>query len=237
MLKKIAIGFVLLVLIAVAAIYGNYFFWKAIEDRDAVKKVNEQHAAADIEGDQIFRSRISSLQNLGIMGEKVAESKADSCYIDPAYAGFTTSTWEQFCQLNYLVGYTALLSREETFTRLETAALHKEDRTFPRRIRRGNRRGCNFSSWRRNNVRYVPAGSIPEGDDCRIPDPVYGIRPRGARMPGSTKFDYTFNPDAIDQSVDLLWITYTQSYYREDLGCTPLPLCSNSPRSKPIKAD
>jgi hypothetical protein len=233
MLKKIAIGFGLLVLIAVAVIYGNYFIWKAIEDRDAQKDVNEKHAAADIEGDQIFRSRISSLQQLGIMGEKVAESKADTCYITSG-GGFV-GRWEQFCQLDYLAGYTAPLSREESFAHLETASLHKEDPMF----RRGsvNRRGCGYDTGAFNNIIYVPAGSIPEDDLCRIPDPVNGVRPFGARQPGSTLFDYTFDPDAIDQSVDLLWITYTHRYYREVLRCRPGLLCSGLPRSTPIQAD
>jgi hypothetical protein len=56
-------------------------------------------------------------------------------------------------------------------------------------------------------------------------------------MPGSTSFDYTFYPRLIDQSVDLAWITYRHKYYREDLGCVPLTLCWNSPRSTPIQAD
>jgi hypothetical protein len=197
--------------------------------------VNEQHAAADIEGDQLFQSRISSLQQLGIMGEKVAESKADTCYIDSSTSGFAITSWEQFCQLDYLAGYTAPLSREESFAHLETASLHKEDPMF----RRGsvNRRGCGYDTGAFNNIIYVPAGSIPEDDLCRIPDPVNGVRPFGARMPGNTKFDYTFDPDTIDQSVDLLWITYTHRYYREDLGCTPDPTCFSSPRSTPIQAD
>jgi hypothetical protein len=46
MLKKIVIGFGLLVLIAVVVIYGKYFFSKAMNARAAVKNVNEQHAAA-----------------------------------------------------------------------------------------------------------------------------------------------------------------------------------------------
>ena len=228
MLKKIVIGFGLLVLIAVAVIYGNYFIWKAIEDRDAVKEVNEQHAAADIEGDELFRSRISRLNQLGILGEKVAESKADTCYI-VSRGGFK-SRWLQFCQLDYLAGYTALLSRDETFTRLQT--LHKDDP--PLYLYRSIRNGCGFAQ----QLRYVPAGSIPE-DECRIPDPVNGVRRFAARQPGSTKFDYTFDPDAIDQSVDLVWITYKHRYYREDLRCRPLTFwpCSALPRSTPIQAD
>ena len=44
MLKKIVIGFGLLVFIAVAVIYGKYFLYKAVNDRASVKNVNEQHA-------------------------------------------------------------------------------------------------------------------------------------------------------------------------------------------------
>jgi hypothetical protein len=237
MLKKIVIGFSLLVLIAIVLGCGRYSPLRPFKDRAAQKDVNEKHAAADIEGDQLFRLRISRLRQLGILGEKVAESKADTCYINSVAAGFTTVSWEQFCQLDYLAGYTALLSREETFTRLETASLHKEDPMF----RRGsvNRRGCGYDTGAFNNISYVPAGSIPEDDLCRIPDPVNGITPRGARMPGSTKFNYTFDPDAIDQSVDLLWITYSHRYYYEDLGCRPgLYFCGlTPPRSTPIQAD
>ena len=91
-----------------------------------MKKVNEQHAEADIEGDRNFQSRISRLHQLGILGEKVAESKADSCYIEN-WGGFK-SRWLQFCELDYVAGYTALLSRDETFTRLQT--LHKEAPPF-----------------------------------------------------------------------------------------------------------
>ena len=236
MLKKIAIGFGLLVVIAVAVIYGKYFLYKAVSDRAAEKDVNEKHAAADIEGDEIFQSRISRLHQLGIMGEKVAESKADSCYIDSYDYGFTTGGWEQFCQLDYLAGYTALLSREETFTRLETAALHKEDRTFPRRLSARHRGGCRYSVWQSNNITYVPESSAHErGEYCYIPGTVTGIRPRGVARPGNTKFDYTIDYDAIDQSVDLLWINYTHKYYREDLGCRPEPFCMVSPRSTPIQ--
>ncbi len=232
MLKKIVIGSGLLVLITVSVCCWNYTFFTAAKERAAVKNVNEQHAAADIEGDQIFRSRISSLQQLGIMGEKVAESKADTCYINRWYTGITTAGWEQFCQLDYLAGYTALVSREETYTRLQ--ALHKEDPTFP--LQPSIRNGCRYSPWPNNAVSYVPAGSIPEGNDCRIPDLAGGIGPGGINKPVSTKFDYTFDPDAIDQSVDLLWITYTHRYYREDLGCAGL-FCGKTPRSTPAQAD
>ncbi len=233
MLKKIMIGLFLLVLVAVALIYSNYFFWKVINDRDAVKKVNEQHAAADIEGNQIFQSYVSSLQQLGIMGEKVAESKADTCYIDSASAGFTIRTWEQFCQLDYLAGYTALLPQEETFDRIEAASLRKEDRNFPQRR---SWSGCSYGGSGSNGVTYVPTDSISKDDDCRIPDRVKWVGLFGAGRPGNTNFDYTFAPDTIDQSVDLVWITYTHRYYREDIGCLPLSLCSN-PRSTPIQAD
>jgi hypothetical protein len=232
MLKKITLGFgllVLIVLIVVAVIYGKYFSSKAAKDRAAVKNVNEQHAAADIEGDQLFRLRISRLRQLGILGEKVAESKADTCYIDANCVGFGCQSWWQYCQLDYVVGYTALLSREETFTRLQT--LHKEDP--PYYLYRSIRNGCGFAQ----QFRYVPAGTIPEDHNCQIPDLIGGLGPFGTRLPGSTKFDYTFDPDAIDQSVDLLWITYKHRYYREDLGCTPDPTCFSSPRSTPIQAN
>jgi hypothetical protein len=235
MLKKIVIGFGLLVLIATVLGCGKYSPLRPFKDRAAAKRVNEQHAAADIEDDQIFRSRASSLQQLGIMGEKIAESKADTCYIDSYAHGFTIAGWEQFCQLNYVAGYTALLSKEETFTRLQT--LHKKDPTFYLyRTYRSVGDGCRFYPSEFNTVSYVPAGAIPDGSDCRIPDLVGGIGPGGIRKPVRTKFDYTFDPDAIDQSVDLLWITYSHRYYREDLGCSGL-LCMNSPRSKPIQAD
>ena len=234
MLKKIVIGFGLLALIAIVLGCGKYSPLRPFKDRAAAKIVNEQNAAADIEGDEIFRSRISSLQQLGIMGEKVAESKADNCYIEPTYAGFTTARWEQFCQLDYLAGYTALLSRDETFDRIDTASLHKEDPTFPYRLH--SKRVCGYSVSLSPNVIYVPADSIFKRDYCRIPDPVSGMRPRGPLMPGSTKFDYTFDPDAIDQSVDLLWITYKHRYYREDLGCAGL-LCGATPRRTPVQAD
>jgi hypothetical protein len=241
MLKKIAIGFGLLVLIAlikVAVIYGGYLSSKAANDRDAIKNVNEQHAVADIEGDRLFRSRISSLQQLGILGEKVAESKADNCYIEANCVGFGCQSWEQFCRLDYVAGYAALLSRDETFDRIEIASLRKEDPTFPTRYHPSNRSGCRYSAGRSNNITYVPAGSIPEGEDCRIPEPVSGMKPRGERKPGSTKFDYTFDPDAIDQSVDLLWTTYTHRYYRENLVCRPGLLSGCGPsRSTAIQAD
>jgi hypothetical protein len=228
MLKKIAIGFGLLVLIAVAAIYGNYFFWKAIENHYAQEDVNEQHAAADIEGDEIFRSRIASFQKIGILGEKAAESKADTCYI-VHWGGFGTGRWLQFCQLDYVTGYAALLSRDETFARLQT--LHKEDP--PLSLYRSPN-GCGLAT----QFRYVPAGSIPE-DECRIPDLDGGTRHFGILRPGNTKFDYTFAPDTIEQSVDLVWITYKHHYYREDLRCRPLTFwpCSALPRSTPIQAD
>jgi hypothetical protein len=237
MLKKIAIGLGLLVLIAVAVIYGKFFITRAVKDRAAVENVNKLHAAADIEGDELFGSRISRLQQLGILGEKVAASKADTCYINSAHGGFSISTWEQFCQLDYVAGYTAPLSQEETFDRIEAAPRHKDDPTFPRRLHPANRRGCRYSVWPENNITYLPVGSIPKGEGCHIPYLVNGITPRGARLPGTTSFDYTFNSDEIDRSVDLLWITYTHTYYREDLGCTPDPLCSSSPRSTPIQAD
>jgi hypothetical protein len=237
MLRKIAIGFgllVLIVLIKVAVTYGMYFSSKADKDRAAVKNVNEQHAAADIEGDEIFRSRISRLHQLGIMGEKVAESKADTCYITPS-GGFGCR-WTQYCQLDYVAGYTALLSREETFDRIEAASLRKKDPTFPGRLHPSHRRGCRYGKGRGSNVRYVPAGSIPE-DDCHIPDPVNGVGRFGAGRPGSTSFDYTFDPDTIDQSVDLLWITYKRHYYWENLECRPGLLPLAPPRSTPIQAD
>jgi hypothetical protein len=238
MLKKIVIGFGLLVLIAIVLGCGKYAPWTPFRHYAAVKNVNEEHAAAVIEGDEIFRSRVFSLQQLGIMGEKVAESKADTCYIEPICVGLGCSTWEQFCRLDYVAGYTALLSREETFDRIEAASLYKESPTFPKRLHWSNRGGCRYSPSPSPNVIYVPANFIPksEYDGCRIPDRANGVGPFGAGMPGNTKFDYTFDPDAIDQSVDLLWITYTHRYYREDIGCSGL-LCMNSPRSKPIQAD
>jgi hypothetical protein len=191
--------------------------------------VNEEHAAAVIEGDEIFRSRIAGFQKIGILGEKVAESKADICYINESVVGLSSS-WYQDCKLNYVAGYTALLSREETFTRLK--GLHEEDSTFPK-LSQFMRKGCRYSAI----VSYVPAGSIPKGNDCRIPDLFGGIRPRIDGVPRSSKFDYTFDPDAIDQSVDLLWINHTQRYYQESLWCVPEMLCFNSPRSTPIQAD
>jgi hypothetical protein len=224
-----------LLLIAVAFIYGRFYVSKAARDRAAVKNVNAQHAAADIEGDQLFRSRIDRLSQLGILGEKVAESKADTCYIDPEGGGFSIEKWVQRCQLDYVAGYTALLSRDETFARLQTASLHEEDPSFPRL--RTNRRGCRYSSWPSNSVSYVPAGSVPDSDDCRIPELVNGVGPRGAGSPGSTSFDYTFDPNAIDQTADLLWITFTHSYYQEDLECRPGLTCFDPPRSTPIQAD
>jgi hypothetical protein len=163
---------------------------------------------------------------------KVAESKADICYIESMAAGFSIRTWEQVCQLSYLAGYTALLSRKETFTRLRN--VHKEAPYFPLPSRPRN--GCWYTFHPSNSISYVPADSIPKGDDCRIPDTVSGIKPRVARKPGSTKFDYTFDPDTIDQSVDLLWITYPYIYYKEDLGCRGFG-CVESPRSTPIQAD
>ena len=236
MLNKIAIGFGLLVLIAIALGCGRYSPLRPFKDRAAQKDVNEQHAAADIEGDQIFRARISRLHQLGIIGEKVAESKADTCYIKSTGAGISIETWEQFCKLNYLIGYTALLSRGETFDRIEAASLHKEAPTFPTRHHWSFRGGCRYSPGSSNNISYVPADSTPEDDACRIPDPASWVGPFGARKPGNTKFDYTFDPDTIDKSVDLLWITYTHRYYRENLGCSGL-LCMNSPRRTPVQAD
>lgn len=239
MLKKIVIGFGLLVLIAVSAIYGKYFLSKAINARAAVKNVNEQHAIADIEGDQIFRSRITSLQKLGIMGEKVAESKADTCFIDSVEGGFATLTYEQRCQLDYVAGYTALLSREETFTRLQS--LPKRNSTF--NLYSSAPDGCAYRMspfWVAGNLCRVPAGTIPESRNdsgCGIPDPVNGIPYPRAGFPQSTSFDYTFDRDAIDQSVDLLWINYIHRYYREDLGCRPGLFCGGPPRSTLIQAD
>jgi hypothetical protein len=237
MLKKIVIGFGLLVLIAVVVIYGKYFFSKAMNARAAVKNVNEQHAAADIEGDQIFRSRISSLQQLGIMGAKVAESKADTCYIGSVDGGFVTIRYEQRCKLDYVAGYTALLSREETFARLQT--LPKRKPTFNLYSRPADGR-CVYRMqpfWEAGSLRRIPAENIPKSNDCRIPDLINGSPRPIARIPQSTSFDYTFDPDATDQSVDLLWITYSHIYYWENLGCTPDPFCFSSPRSTPIQAD
>jgi hypothetical protein len=76
MLKKIAIGFGLLVLIAVSVIYGKFFITRAVKDRAAVENVNAQYAIADIEGDQIFQARISSLQEQGIIGEECPSCSA-----------------------------------------------------------------------------------------------------------------------------------------------------------------
>jgi hypothetical protein len=235
MLKKIVIGFGLLVLIAIVLGCGKYSPLRPFKDRAAAKRVNEQHAAADIEGDQLFRARVSILQQLGIMGEKVAESKADTCNIQSYGSGISVN-WEQRCQLDYVAGYTALLPQEETFTRIEAASLDKEVPRFPKRLHSWTRRGCGYGSWSSNNVRYVSAGSNPEDRKCRIPVLVNGVGSGGTRKPVSTKFDYTFDPDAIDQSVDLLWIAYTHRYYHEYIRCAGL-FCMNSPRSKPIQAD
>ncbi len=237
MLKKIAIGFVLLVLTSVALIYGKYYITRAIKDRAARENVNKLHAAADIEGDELFRSRISKLNQLGVLGEKVAESKADTCYIDPSYAGFTFRKWAQSCQLDYVAGYTAPLSKEETFARIEAASLYEGDPTFPKRQHSASRLTCAYGIWPTNNIIYLPALPYPADDGCRIPNLVNGVTPRGALVPGNTKFDYSFRSDEIDRSINLLWITFKHHYYHENLGCTPDPFCSSSPRSTPIQAD
>jgi hypothetical protein len=232
MLIRIAIFFALLVLVVIAAIYGRYFFSKAANERAAIENVNEQHAAADIEGYQAFQSRVSSLHQLGILGEKVAESKADTCYIHPSYSGFSTATYEQFCQLDFVAGYTATLAPEKTFTRLQT--LPKDDQVFP--INRSYVGGCMHFIWPTGTVSRIPRDSMPEGKkglDCRIPDLVNGISFHG---PQRSSFDYTFVPSAIDQSVDLIWVTYLHRYYRENIGCRPGLFCS-SPRDTPIQAD
>jgi hypothetical protein len=78
--------------------------------------VNEQHVAAEIEADEILRSHTSRLQRLGILGDKIAESKADTCHLDSM-----NSYWEQFCELYIVVGSTAPLSLSEAFAQIEAA--------------------------------------------------------------------------------------------------------------------
>ncbi len=232
MLKKIVIGFGLLVLIAIAVIYGNYFFWKAVNEHFAVKDVNEQHAAAEIEADEILRSHISRLQRLGILGDKIAESKADTCRLASMGA-----YWEQFCELYFVVGYTAPLLPSAAFARLEAAFLRKEDPSLAGDSYELYRNRCEVESSRHGNARYALTSSIPGNHDCRIPDLIGDRGPFGACRPGSTRFDYTFDPDTIDQSVDLIWITLRHRYYREHVECPPASFCVCTPRSKPIQAD
>ena len=206
--------------------------------RPRFRKERERTArAAEVDADRILQSRISRLQQLGILGDQIAESKADTCYIESMGAGLQTLKWEQFCELYYAVGHTALLSRSEAFARIEAASLRKEDPTFPGHFHPSNRSWCEYESSAQDNVIYVLVDSIPDDHECGIPDLIGGIGHFGAGRPGSTKFDYTFDPDTIDQSVNLIWITVRHRYYRENIGCTPDPFCSSSPRSTPIQAD
>jgi hypothetical protein len=237
MRKKIVIGFSLLVLVAVAAIGGWHFYTKAAKERLAVKNVNAQYAIANIEGDQIFQARISSLQELGIIGDKVAASKANICYLTAIEAGFITAEWAQICELHHVTGYSAPLPREETRARLQS--LPKRDPT--RHMRRFPRDDCRYDMlpfWRRGSLRWIPSGTTSEGSDskyCGIPD-LADLRGKANRALDSvsTTFDYTFDPRAVDRGSDQIWITYVHHYYRESLGCRG---CLYPPRSTPIQAD
>lgn len=215
----------------------GHFVYDAIRYRQTYNMVEHARIAAEATAEHRLANMRNALQSTGLVGEPMASSKVDVCYVTHADIGWFVHSWYQECYVRYLEGYyttadgTDILNKAQllagSFGKLQTEYRRS---SFPCDI---------FESGDSETLRY--RSTAPHDNDafsCGLPRQTSGTYPSYDEFDDkySIKTYREFDPASIDLSKRQLWIIIQPKlYYDEDLGCRMSIFCEN-PRSMPIQA-
>jgi hypothetical protein len=206
----------------------------------AFANVTTARQQAIISTDKQLASQILALQQAGLIGHLIAQSKLDVCYTDHNDQGWLAANWYQNCYLRYVSGYTTNQDKTavlEKLTALQGIFGQVQNTPYEQQVSPCDLAEINYQE----SVRYRVANSnITESNECGMPDPVQGvfIGPDPALESNdqmSVQKFYSYATTHVDNSHDQLWIIHNDSYYHEELGCGIGIFCEN-PRVRPVQA-
>lgn len=246
-LKYIGVLFLLVFIIK----FAFPFFKNLYANQTAGKKIDENREQIESKTDQLFNQKINGLVSVGVIGNKIAYSKVDVCYITQSYSGWFTTNYYQDCYLRHIVGYTANFNKESTQdlveNNLNNDALFGKKSNFNKSKFADRYIECNiFEQEHTSTIIYRPKEAISDKNNlpstnCRTPNPLQGTwtvnGPVTLDKDLSVNAYETFDTNQINDSENQVWIVQDKHYYHESLGCGPgLIFCSN-PRKVPIHPD
>lgn len=249
MFKKIlkVAGFILLglVLLVVIARFVVPSVNQYIKTRAAKQKVVEVKLSIEEISDRKFDEKIAALRNAGVIGEQIASSKVDVCYVTHSDRGWLADYWYQDCYIRYVDGYETNLSRALVKQRVLSIPNHEalfgEEDTTAAKYNKCSLFGHLFGQFPDYTVIYKPLDVDPLTDySCRVPNPLQGLSTvRGPIILDSelsALIDRAYNPNEIYTLGNQIWVMHDEFYYNELLGCgAGLIFCSN-PRKTPVQA-
>jgi hypothetical protein len=236
--KKILV--VVLVLLSVPVLLTLVNVVQKMRNTAAAKdKVYFARQATEKTADEKVSQALDVLKQSGVVGPTIGSSKVDACYLSPVSEGFSTRNWTQICYLRYTEGFMTNLSKDEVKQEMKTAGMIKY-------LDERNAGGCTiFEKDYDNNTReestvyFMPANPKPDDYDCKVPNPLRGTRDTYITWLNneSVKTYKTFDKNTVDNSQNQVWVTLSEQYYNEDLGCAVKIIDCISPRSKPVHPD
>lgn len=203
-------------------------------------KVNALRLEAEKGADSKLNDVTRYLNQKNLVGEKIASSKVDVCYLNHEDQGWVASNWYQDCYIRYTQGYVTQSTKVEV---LRDVLKNSKGSTYFGEINQyaitGSGTDCDlFEKDYKSTLIYLPAGSLKNDFECQIPNPIQGtFTVRGPIILDrklSARAYRTFDVDEISRENDQLWIQFDEYYYHEDLGCQVLSIFCSSPRAGPV---
>ena len=246
-LRNIALGFLIIIVLIFCIIAGFFVFEKIQQhraDSAARTALPGERARAEKEDDAAVEKRVDFLEQSGLVSDRIGSAKVDTCYGDHDDAGWMISSWYQECQLKYIEGFSTNLPKDTLLSSM--AQLPDATKLFGEQVLSeysfdNYPSGCvvyrSVDTKQAIEVVYLPqdynSAVVEEYSSCNIPK--QGDRYAGAiASESATKVFRSFNPNALSHAKAQVWVVVSDTYYHEDLGCTGI-LCDN-PRPKPIQA-
>lgn len=227
---------VMVVAVVIVLLPIIFFVQRSVSTRLATRAAHDKVAAARADAertlDQALSDKIALLKRAGVVDAAIASSKIDKCRTTSEDRGWIPQNWRQDCSLHYAEGFTTSLSREQVISRLQadpdTEALFGE--AYTPRSTRGQPTCSIFRKDRQDNLIFRPARTTSMHSTCEVPED------DRARSREAIQAFREFDPKAIDDSQNQVWVVFQENYYQENLGCGGIPIWCSNPRSEPVQA-
>ena len=193
--------------------------------RAALRMIAAARSAKEPAADLTLTAQVEELRRAGLATTPIASSKVDVCEITSQGGGWMASSYEQRCELRYVEGYATDLDLNVIYERLKVVPSNQRDKC---------QRFSGSLPYDRIMVRSANSPISPY--DCEMPTPT-GALPSQMEQSQRGKHFRTYDPVAVDNTRNQVWLIVEVDYYREKLGCAPdgFIFCT-SPRETPLRA-
>lgn len=217
---------VVLALLVVVVILGGTLAWFWVdnmeEHREARDRVEKSFTEAVPRSSSDMARKVSYLRSIGVVGDEVASSTADVCWIDHDDSGWMAVNYNQTC---YIV----------TVQGLAMPSGGAGSPALPSELAPGWERGIGDCQILTEGERlgYAHQTSVTK---CEPPspastEPIVAYAAADARTKVLTQTGSAWG----DSGDSVIWVTQYNQYFDEDLGCaSPRFLTCESPLSEPI---